>query len=68
MIFETDSLVLKKLINGEEAMWPTMMRPILQEITFLLAENRGFKVEYYSRSGNKAEEIIAKETFTFALS
>lgn len=67
MIFETVSLVPKKLINGEEAMWPTM-RPILQEITFLPAENRGFKVEYYSRSGNKAEEIIAKETFTFALS
>ena len=55
MIFETVSLVPKKLINGEEAMWPTM-RPILQEITFLPAENRGFKVEYYSRSGNKFEK------------
>ena len=65
VIIETDSLMLKQLITKEEAMWPTL-QPLLQEISLLMAENRGFEVVFAPRSGNKVADRIAKETSTFA--
>lgn len=64
VIFETDSLVLKRLITGEEELWPRM-RPIIQEIQSLLEGDRGFQVGFYPRSSNKVADRIAKETVTF---
>ncbi|XP_048615896.1 uncharacterized protein LOC125588541 [Brassica napus] len=65
VIIETDSLMLKRLITKEEAMWPTL-QPLLQEISLLMAENRGFEMVFAPRSGNKVADRIAKETSTFA--
>lgn len=62
--FETDSLVLKRLISGEEEVWPKM-RPLLQEIASMMATNQGFDVVFTPRSGNKVADRIAKETTTF---
>ncbi|XP_056859988.1 uncharacterized protein LOC130508476 [Raphanus sativus] len=65
VVFETDSLTLKKLIYGEEEMWLSI-KPIMQEISFLLTENSGYGVEFYPRSGNKVADRIARETTTLA--
>ncbi|CDY23510.1 BnaC06g24790D [Brassica napus] len=62
--FETDSLVLAKMLNGEEEFWP-VLEPILQDISTSLSSNGGFEVVYYPRSGNKSADRIAKETTTF---
>ena len=64
VIIETDSLVLARMLNGEEEVWP-VLEPILQGITSCLAVNAGYKVVYYPRSGNKSADRIAKETSTF---
>lgn len=62
--FETDSMVLKKMINGEEEVWPRM-QPIIQAIQAPLAGHNGYEVVYYPRSGNRVADRIAKETSTF---
>ncbi|XP_013720024.1 uncharacterized protein LOC106423811 [Brassica napus] len=62
--FETDSLVLAKMINGKEETWPKL-KPIIQEITHSLSTNRSYRVEYFSRDGNKTADRIAKEAFSF---
>lgn len=62
--FETDSLVLKQMICGEEETWPRM-KPIIQDIRTILSSKGGYEVGYYPRSGNKAANRIAKETATF---
>ena len=64
VIIETDSLVLARMLNGEEEVWP-VLEPILQGITSSLAVNAGYKMVYYPRSGNKSADRIAKETSTF---
>ncbi|KAL0676411.1 hypothetical protein Bca4012_004392 [Brassica carinata] len=45
--FETDSLVLAKMINGKEETWPKL-KPIIQEITHSLSTNRSYRVEYFA--------------------
>ena len=64
VINETDSLVLARMLNGEEEVWP-VLEPIMQDISTSLSRNEGFEVRYYPRSGNKSTDRIAKETFTF---
>ncbi|XP_056842950.1 uncharacterized protein LOC130495557 [Raphanus sativus] len=64
VIFETDSLVLQKMIRGEEEVWPRM-RPIIQDIQSVLSRQSEYVVEYYPRSGNKVADRIAKETAAF---
>lgn len=64
VIFETDSLVLKKMIRGEEKVRPRM-RPIIQDIQSVFSRQSEYVVEYYPRSGNKVADKIAKETAVF---
>lgn len=62
--FETDSLVLAKMINGKEETWPKL-KPIIQEITHSLSTNRSYRVEYFAHEGNKTADRIVKEAFSF---
>lgn len=64
MVFETDSLVLQRMITGEEEVWPRM-KPIIQQIQTSLAGGSNLEVGYHPRSGNKSADRIAKETTTF---
>ncbi|XP_018458695.1 uncharacterized protein LOC108829562 [Raphanus sativus] len=63
-IIETDSLMLYKMIIGEEETWPKLL-PIIQEIKALLTGNLEAGVGYYPRSGNKTVDRIAREATTF---
>lgn len=62
--FESDSMSLAKMINGEEEIWP-VLQPIIQDISSMLAGKEGFHVVYYPRSGNKTADRVAKKTSTF---
>ncbi|XP_056856670.1 uncharacterized protein LOC130506077 [Raphanus sativus] len=62
--FETDSLQLMRMINGEEETWP-LLEPIIQEIAALMSMREEITVVYYPRSGNKTADRIARETSTF---
>ncbi|CAG7900475.1 unnamed protein product, partial [Brassica rapa] len=64
VIFETDSMVLASMIAGREPIWPKLY-PIIQEISHLLSTSRSYRVEYYSREGNKSADRIAKEALSF---
>ncbi|XP_013729557.1 uncharacterized protein LOC106433258 [Brassica napus] len=64
VIVETDSLELTKMINGIEAPWPKL-RPIIQDISNLLATKKAYRVEFFPRSGNKVADRIANESLTF---
>lgn len=63
MIFETDSLMIVKMIAGTEAIWPKL-RPIIQELSHYLSTNAGYGIVYHPREGNKTAYRIAKETFS----
>ena len=64
VILQTDSMLLKKMLNGEEEIWPKL-KPIIQEIQTSAARNREFEEVYYPRSGNKTIDRIANETDVF---
>lgn len=64
VVFESDSQVLTKMLNGEEEIWPRVS-PIIQEISNSISEIREGKVAYYPRSGNKVADRVAKETTAF---
>ncbi|XP_018473809.1 uncharacterized protein LOC108845037 [Raphanus sativus] len=64
VIFETDAQVLVKMIEGVKEIWPKL-KPIIQDITHSLKMNSSFKVEFFSRDGNKTTYKIAKEAFSF---
>lgn len=61
---ETDSLVLSKMIRGEEEVWP-ILQPLLQDIVHVLKANPELKVVFYRRDGNKVADRIANEVFSF---
>lgn len=63
--FETDSQVLSKMLRGEEDIWPRV-KPIIQEIQASLGIFSECEVEYFSRSGNKVADRVAKETAAFS--
>ncbi|XP_048599883.1 uncharacterized protein LOC125579997 [Brassica napus] len=64
VIFETDSQVLARMIEGSAETWPKI-QPIIQDITQSLQKNRSYRVEFFSRDGNKTADRIAKEDFSF---
>lgn len=64
VIFETDFMVLARMIAGREPIWPKLY-PIIQEISHLLSPGRSYRVEYYSRDGNKSADRIANEALSF---
>lgn len=64
MVVETDSLVLSKMIRGEEEVWP-ILQPLLQDIVHVLKANPGFKVVFYHRDGNSVADRIANEVLSF---
>ncbi|XP_018462888.2 uncharacterized protein LOC108834019 [Raphanus sativus] len=64
VLFETDSLVLAKMITGKEETWPKL-KPLIQEISHTLSANRGYKIEYSTRDSNKTADRIAKEALSF---
>ncbi|KAF3520339.1 hypothetical protein DY000_02063148, partial [Brassica cretica] len=64
VIFETDSLTLAKMLNGEETVWP-ILQPTMQVISHLLSQTPEVAVQFSPRGGNKAADRIAKETFTY---
>ncbi|XP_018510873.1 uncharacterized protein LOC103846078 [Brassica rapa] len=64
VIFETDSLTLAKMLNGEETVW-LILQPTLQVISHLLSKIPEVAVQFSPRGGNKAADRIAKETFTY---
>ncbi|XP_048613516.1 uncharacterized protein LOC125587312 [Brassica napus] len=63
VIFETDSQVLARMIEGSAETWPKI-QPIIQDITQSLQKNRSYRVEFFSRDGNKTADRIAKEAFS----
>ena len=63
VIFETDSQVLARMIKGSAETWPKI-QPIIQDITQSLQKNWSYKVEFFSRDGNKTADRIAKEVFS----
>ena len=67
IIFETDSLQLAKMINGTEEVWP-ILHPTIELIRHHLLQIGSFEVRFYPRGGNKAADIIAKESITFVSS
>ena len=64
VIFETDSLSLVKMINGNEEVWP-VLQPTVEMIRHALLRIQSYEVRFYPRGGNKAADRIAKETITF---
>lgn len=64
VIFETDSMVLARIIAGTEAIWPKLQL-IIQEIAYSLSLNPSYKVEFYSREGNKTADGIGKKKISF---
>lgn len=64
VIFETDSLELSKMMNGEQEVWPCL-KPLAQQIFHSLKHNQEFIVRYQDRSSNKVADRVAKETSTF---
>ncbi|XP_048605758.1 uncharacterized protein LOC106359240 [Brassica napus] len=63
VIFETDSQVLARMIEGSAETWPKI-QPIIQDITQSLQKNRSYRVEFFSRDGNKTADRIANEAFS----
>lgn len=64
VIFESDSITLTKMLNGEEMIWP-IVQPTIQAISHLLSQISEVTVQFRPRGSNKAADRIAKETFTF---
>ncbi|XP_018465005.2 uncharacterized protein LOC108836338 [Raphanus sativus] len=64
VIFESDSLNLIKMLNGEDQFWP-ILQPTLQAIYQLLSQIPEVLLRFNPRGANKAADRIAKETFTF---
>ncbi|XP_018467845.1 uncharacterized protein LOC108839593 [Raphanus sativus] len=63
---ETDSLVLTRMLNGEEEVWP-VLESIMQDISRSLVVNADYEVVYFHMSDNKLTYRIAKETSTFTV-
>ena len=63
VIFETDALLIVKMITRTEEIWPNL-KPIIMEIQNCLTGNAGYRLGYYPRESNKAAYRIAKEAFS----
>ncbi|XP_013662913.2 uncharacterized protein LOC106367640 [Brassica napus] len=63
VIFETDALLIVKMVAGTEEIWPNL-KPIIMEIQNCLTGNASYRLEYYPRESNKAADKIANEAFS----